>query len=64
MSHRPFPKDTLLAPICANSKGKFLGEVDTREAIELIVHETEKLAGEAVGAVESMGRGDSRQVQD
>jgi hypothetical protein len=34
------------------------------KAIELIVHETEKLAGEAVGAVESMGRGDTRRVQD
>jgi hypothetical protein len=35
------------------------------KSIELIVHETEKLAGEAVvGAVESMGRGDSRRVQD
>ena len=34
------------------------------KSIELIAHETEKLAGEAVGAVESMGRGDSRQVQD
>jgi hypothetical protein len=28
------------------------------KSIELIVHEAEKLAGEAVGAVESMGRGD------
>jgi len=34
------------------------------KAIELIVKEIEKLAGEAVGAVESVGRGDSRQVQD
>jgi hypothetical protein len=34
------------------------------KAIELIVHEAEKLAGEAVGAVESMGRGESRRVQD
>jgi hypothetical protein len=34
------------------------------KAIELLVHETEKLAGEAVGAVESMGRGDNSRVQD
>jgi hypothetical protein len=34
------------------------------KAIELIVKDTEKLAGEALGTVENLGRGDSRRVQD
>jgi uncharacterized membrane protein YqgA involved in biofilm formation len=34
------------------------------KAIELLVKETEKLAGEAVGAVENLVSGDSRRVQD
>jgi hypothetical protein len=40
-----------------------VGEIlrGTVKSIELIVHETEKLADEAVGAVESVGRGDRRQ---
>jgi hypothetical protein len=33
-------------------------------AIELLVKEIEKLAGEAVGAVENLASGDTRQVQD
>jgi hypothetical protein len=34
------------------------------KAVELIVKEIEKLAGEAVGAVENLASGDTRQVRD
>jgi len=41
--------------------GEVLGGIV--KSIELVVRETEKLTGEAVGAVESVGRSDRRRVQ-